>query len=61
MSKLFSRKFILTLLFVAAVCLDFWVFDKAIGWEVLTVLGGTIGVYNLSNAIKGYRDIKKKK
>ena len=49
-----SRKFLLTLLFVVIVCLDFWAFDKAIGWEILAVLGGLIGVYNLSNAIKGY-------
>ena len=49
-----SRKFLLTLLFVLVVCLDFWAFESAIGWEILTVIGGVIGVYSLSNAFKGY-------
>lgn len=48
--KFLSRKFILTVLFAAIVCLNYWEFNGAIAWEALLSLAVVFGIYSGANA-----------
>jgi hypothetical protein len=47
-----GRKFVLTVVFLVFVALNYG-FKFGIDWEGLAIMGASIGVYDISNAIKG--------
>lgn len=51
-SRFTSRKFILSLLFAAIVCIDAWILDsRSLSTAELALIGSVLGIYNITNAI----------